>query len=878
MEALPLNDGPGVRVSMFDYSAENHLNVMDTISNLCGENVDEGLDESDIQRLSSSITFLREWRHFSYEPKVVRFANELECSEEKDVSSGVNLPQFSSASMAKKEETCGDTSSEEFCKDFTLHVGGSVWGLDWCPRVHDNPDNYVKCEFIAVAAHPPDSYYHKIGVPLIGRGIIQIWCVLNIGGKEQADPPTNKKRKQKSDNKEANEENGMQLKKPRGRPRKSPGDETMNKPSGVKRPRGRPRKNPIDDSLNDVACETPSQPLAIEFAEGSFQPLAIVAVPSNSEDNTPTKSHKKNKKTNAKTASAFNATPKALVQYKRRKYKARTKDRDGNSLPPLNHNEEARSSYATDGQACPQSRVEPLESNNDLNSDAPMTNLRSSIPKDIALPRVVMCLAHNGKVAWDVKWKPYNVNDLKCKQRMGYLAVLLGNGSLEVWEVPLPRTVGVIYSSSQKDGTDPRFVKLEPVFRCSKLRCGDEQSIPLTVEWSTSPPYNYLLVGCHDGTVAMWKFSPSSSLKDTRPVLCFSADTNPIRSVGWAPSMSDSESSNIIVTAGHGGLKFWDTRDPFHPLWDCHPAPRFIYSLDWLPDPKCILLSFDDGSMRLLSLTQAANNVPVTGKPFTATKQQGLVAVFNSSSFAIWSVQVSRLTGLVAYCSVEGTAICFQLQLTSKSVERYFSRNRAPHFLCGSLTEEESTLTINTPLPNVPLPFKKSISDSGEGPKSLRGFLTEPKPVKQGLLTDSKQANHAKDKKAKGSSSQEQTLALCYDNYPRVESDPEETLAIFQGKMRPKSKNSEKSKAEEKQPLAMTSVEQTDTESQENGTGEAGHHETEVLPAKILAMHRVRWNMNKGSERWLAYGGAAGIVRCQEVSVPLVGKKSAWKS
>lgn len=39
--------------------------------------------------------------------------------------------------------------------------------------------------------------------------------------------------------------------------------------------------------------------------------------------------------------------------------------------------------------------------------------------------------------------------------------------------------------------------------------------------------------------------------------------------------------------------------------------------------------------------------------------------------------------------------------------------------------------------------------------------------------------------------------------------------------------------------------------------------EREVFPSKVVAMHRVRWNMNKGSERLLCYGGAAGIVRCQ---------------
>lgn len=49
------------------------------------------------------------------------------------------------------------------------------------------------------------------------------------------------------------------------------------------------------------------------------------------------------------------------------------------------------------------------------------------------LPRLVLCLAHNAKVAWDVKWRPYSPNDPECKHHLGFLAVLLGNGSLEVY-------------------------------------------------------------------------------------------------------------------------------------------------------------------------------------------------------------------------------------------------------------------------------------------------------------------------------------------------------------------------------------------------------------------------------------------------------------
>jgi general transcription factor 3C polypeptide 2 len=48
--------------------------------------------------------------------------------------------------------------------------------------------------------------------------------------------------------------------------------------------------------------------------------------------------------------------------------------------------------------------------------------------------------------------------------------------------------------------------------------------------------------------------------------------------------------------------------------------------------------------MRLLSLAKAAYDAAVNGQPSVGPKQLGM-HVFNCSSFAIWSIQVSRLTG-----------------------------------------------------------------------------------------------------------------------------------------------------------------------------------------------------------------------------------------
>uniref|UniRef100_A0A6N2LWL1 Uncharacterized protein n=1 Tax=Salix viminalis TaxID=40686 RepID=A0A6N2LWL1_SALVM len=860
-EELLGGNGVGIRVSSFDYSGENHFKEMDMISKLCREVETDSVDETEIQCYKSSITFLR-------------FACEMDNSLEKCVFNGINLPQFSSATVPK-ERADGGANSLESCKDFVMYVGGSVWALDWCPRVHERPDNHIKREFVAISAHPPESYYHKIGVPLTGRGIVQIWCVLNVSRDEEILPmkksklgarynvskmdksvelnrPKRRPRKKPIEESSGNEvtkalvkmlkgrprkrpieespiNEAMELvlaKRPKGRPRKKPIEEspsneateeilapvneaTKENSAQVKR-RGRPRQNPTNESLDSLGSSNQYiQALSGEYPQDSSGLPTIEGISQNSQDEAKQKCKVKLQKSFTKKLSNLNTT----AQSRRLKSNARKGSDSGDVACPqlLTHNEDDKVSldintssstvnYQTDVNSGLSTALPAYGSDNislDINST-------SYIPKDADLPRVVLCLAHNGKVAWDVKWQPCNSPPSKCQHRMGYLAVLLGNGSLEV--------------------------------------------IPLVVEWSTSYPHDYLLAGCHDGTVALWKFSASGTSSDTRPLLCFSADTVPIRAITWVPSESDQESPNLFLTAGHLGLKFWDIRtkllnncsDPFRPLWDLHPAPKLIYSLDWLPDPRCIILSFDDGTMRLLSLAKAAYDAAVNGKPSVGPKQQGMHVV-NCSSFAIWSVQVSRLTGMVAYCSADGTVCRFQL--TTKAVEKDPSRHRAPHFGCGSLSEDESTIIVGTPLPYTPLPLKKPVNDVGNNPKS-------------------KQSLYVSNKTAKIPTSDDLPLALCYGDDPGMDHGSDETLTATKSKRKPKSKSGSKQQEGEDQALVCIDDKQ-DEESGKEGAGNV----VESIPPKMVAVHRVRWNMNKGSERWLCSGGAAGIVRCQEIKM-----------
>ncbi|KAK7278639.1 hypothetical protein RJT34_23673 [Clitoria ternatea] len=908
--ALPVKDGnegisttaSGVRISFFNFSVENFFRDMDTIARLCGEEHYAAFsDQSEIQRMSSSVTFLREWRDFKYPSRSIKFTYGLEsseCLEGKDVSATI-LPQFSSVSVPKKTEQPGEAKSQE-CRDSVMNVGGSVWALDWCPRIYEKPDCSTKCEFIAVAAHPPGSSYHKMGAPLTGRGVIQIWCLVISENDDQVSSLSEKKDKGPRGRPRKNQTDGgkndgsTQIKRPRGRPRKNltlitaddmncdtqttsalavqftenstefptPDEDLENngvlskkdggtneKSTQMKKPRGRPRKNQTLIALDDRSCETHSQPdLAVAVTQNSTDFPAPDGDLENNEEILPnTYKRKRGPKTKKD-------TNKDLKKIPRRRPKTNSKELtsdpncENQPLPLDVHVPEEREPLFLQYEN--EANHPPLCSSPELES------LAATCPiPDVTLPRVVSCLAHNGKVAWDVKWRPSNVSDSLCKHRMGYLAVLLGNGSLEVWEIPLPHVLRAIYK--HKEGTDPRFIKLEPVFKCSILKRGGLQSIPLTVEWSVTPPHDYLLAGCHDGTVALWKFSTNSSSKcrDTKSMLCFAGDTVPIRTVAWAPCEGDPESSNVIVTAGHERLKFWDLRNPFRPLRNLQPGSRIIYSLDWLSKPSCIVMSFEDGTMKTISLVKAANDLPVTGEIYSGKKQPGLHGS-SYSSFAIWSVQVSRITGMVAYCGADGTALRFQL--VTRAVEGDYQHHRIPQFFCGSVTEEDSSFIINTPVSNAPFPRKSH--DKGRYAESFRD-----------LLSKSNQSRSVNNMITEASNSDSQTLAVCDGDNLGLESESEE--AVKQPK-RPKVSSGSKKRLSESPGLVC--IDNDVSTSVDNGKSDL-RDKPEVFPPKTAALHRVRWNTNKGCERWLCYGGASGLVRCQEIVLSDMDRKLALK-
>ncbi|KXG33730.1 uncharacterized protein LOC8062105 isoform X1 [Sorghum bicolor] len=494
----------------------------------------------------------------------------------------------------------------------------------------------------------------------------------------------------------------------------------------------------------------------------------------------------------------------------------------------------------------------------------------SSITRDIAQPRVVLCLAHNGKVAWDIKWKPPLLSQPEQKSRLGFLAVLLGNGILEVWEVPSPCMIQKIYSSSKVEGSDPRFLKLQPVFRCVKVKCRNRQSIPLTVDWSPTPPHDMILAGCHDGTVALWNFSMNLPTQDSKPFMCVTADSVPIRALSWAPYISE-ESTNTFVTAGEDGLKFWDLRDPYRPLWELTTAPKAVLSLHWLKDGRGIVICLEDGTLKFLSLPRIANDVPATGRPFAGTKTQG-VGTYQLSEYLIWSVHASEPTGCVAYCGADGTAVYFQLN--SRFWDKEPGRNRVPYFLSGSLSEEGENIKIGSrlqtsPLPNVPVMTKKGSKPcqnivQGLATNNVTGLLTCQlnSPTRNSDAVNPEvhddQDNGQSEEQGAGAVNQE------HDG-DRDDGHSEEHAADMVNTEFGDDQDDGHSEEQGTGAIILASPTKEENDGTWNSKGGESPKDLKVVPPNSVALHQVRWNMNKGSERWLCYGGAAGIIRCQRI-------------
>lgn len=714
----------------------------------------------------------------------------------------VTLPLYKSAMISNSAEV--QQGQSQPCNDIVFHVGGPVWALDWCPRRPGwAQSGNQESEFLAVGAHPASAPYNRLGKLLKGEGLLQIWGFdFSAVGQLAADSQGDG-----STAKTRSSSSTAAVKRPPASSRE--------KISGNGRSRGMRTSGP------DVAAELHGDVLLLEDTRTGHGVLSKIhsdnvrdayVVPRNSSP--PTQSQP--------ASSPREKRPRKL------KESARAKGSDTGVL-------ETRFPrwYREEGPA-----------------------------------KMVLGVVHDGLVSWDAKWRPVGEStNLGLKRellRLGFIALLLGDGSIQVFDVPLPRIVPIPSREGSLTGNVPLNVRMDPVFRWADVRSGGHKSIPLSLEWSTWDPHDLILVGFHDATVGLWKFFSNPQQPEARPLMFFTADSLPLRSVAWAPDACGSSGKQIFVTAGHTGwVKFWNIRDPFRPVWDLQVSRGCIHSMDWIPWPRCVLMTLDDGTLRILGLDNASSQAPATGEPWHGTHSQG-IHCYLCSSFPIWDAQVSRSTGVVAYAGADGSVL--QFQLTERAIVKEGARSREPHYLCGAFkaSSDVGPVTLTSSQKTAPAKMRKSSTEWSSRPRTMRGFLAtctldnESRRVSTGL-----------------------ELSVAAENSPVTRVRKKHSKAI--GKIRSKDTSQPYQKAELELlpcsddrmalvPLQISAPAGFEVKEEQN-LPEQEHSLRAMnapapgqnLPRQKVSVHCLRWNCNPHREHWLAYGGAAGIVRCQQI-------------
>ena len=220
-------------------------------------------------------------------------------------------------------------------------------------------------------------------------------------------------------------------------------------------------------------------------------------------------------------------------------------------------------------------------------SGQPTRNAESNDISDSGAPakggseaRCVLCLAHDGGVAWDLRWSPVRQEG---GGALGTLAVALGDGRVEAWTVDEPPegndevATGQTGQTGMDDSPNPRIVQPRRILRGAVPReCG----VALALDWSHCG--RKIAAACSGGAVCVWDVVRDKRLGDDGecatlfPSFVIGDDARrPQRCVAWVPpdALDDEGDARaqmdgrLIASAGHGmaAPAVYSIDDPFKP-------------------------------------------------------------------------------------------------------------------------------------------------------------------------------------------------------------------------------------------------------------------------------------------------------------------------
>lgn len=386
---------------------------------------------------------------------------------------------------------------------------------------------------------------------------------------------------------------------------------------------------------------------------------------------------------------------------------------------------------------------------------------------------LVGAVLHEGKITWDLAWHPQPQALGIGKDAEGALAMALGDGTVEVHEIPplkwmapmgSPGVRRIIAETKVLQPDRPCSIKWNPAFPeqllvgCwsghvsvlvltanPEVRTSDanQEAAPLILaqnsvdtgdvqvkkkrrvtralaKQSTCPSSDGGNAGVNRQSKAgttlegYWSGKVPNALKYAfQLTMRVQADECPLRKICWAPS-GFSEEYKLFATIGHSSmLKIWDLRDPFAPQIEMRVSREWVLDMQWSPKrPRNIVMCVEDGSLRVVNLLYV---FPLSAKERVVRTDR------QPGRRTLWSASVSPLHGLIAFGGEDGEITVGHIPMNEDKRKNLPMYKCAQHSFCP-LSQTVSFLQVKQqdPLPKQNQRFAvKDTKDGDEDPYTL---------------------------------------------------------------------------------------------------------------------------------------------------------------
>lgn len=284
-------------------------------------------------------------------------------------------------------------------------------------------------------------------------------------------------------------------------------------------------------------------------------------------------------------------------------------------------------------------------------------------------PKLVLQIEHEHGFAWDLAWMPNCelFETTGTTRRLGVLCAVFSDGTICVYTVPRPEDVHITNMPNNavpivRLDSKCEYINLEHTSTSDTNKIGigeeDEKSdqeedaeesdatnnlvynnkgkkIPYCCSWSKD--LRFLAIGCHDGSVCLYKVNPTNpsylTLNNQVQAHYHPQFNAAVRSIVWS-----SANVNIFATASNDGLcKMFDIRDMFFEVFSNRFSRTWCTDVDFPYQSMCLVNVSHEGTLKQYD-----------------SKECNCVHALCADS-CMWSVSCNSSNCFSMYCTSDGS-------------------------------------------------------------------------------------------------------------------------------------------------------------------------------------------------------------------------------